>query len=132
LNGEKGQVIKLFSSPAHCAPVAKILYSKGTFYIPAFKGMIEGQEIEFEGTTVKKGNIMKLKNVPIKTEVYCIESRPKDGGKFIKTAGSYATVSKIIGEEVFVTMPSKKKRDLTKNVESSLELLLELEEKKNR
>ncbi len=115
LGNEKGRVVRLLSSPAHCAPIAKVAYSKGSFYIPAFKGMIEGQQIEFEGTELKQGNIMKLKNVPIKTEVYCIESRPKDGGKFIKTAGSYATVSKTIGDEVFIIMPSKKEKGFNKD-----------------
>jgi large subunit ribosomal protein L2 len=115
LEGQTGKVVKLISSPAHSAPIAKISYSKGSFYIPAFKGMFEGQQIEFEGTKLEKGNIMKLKNVPVKTEVYCIESRPKDGGKFIKTAGSYATVSRIIGEQVFITMPSKKEKGFNKD-----------------
>ena len=49
-----------------------------------FKGMVEGVVIKFNNE-VKPGNIMKLKDVPIKTKVYCIESRPNDGGKFIKT-----------------------------------------------
>lgn len=115
LNGEKGKVLRLLNSPAHSAPLAKILYSKGTFYIPAFKGMLEGQEIEFETKNVKEGNIVKLGDVPVKTQVYCIESRPKDGGKFIKTAGSYATVSRLIGDKVFITMPSKKEKGFNKD-----------------
>lgn len=115
IEGDTGTVTKLISSPAHSAPIAKISYSKGSFYIPAFKGMIEGQKIEFETTKVMPGSIMKLKDVPIKTQVYCIESRPKDGGKFIKTAGSCAIVSRIIGEQVFVAMPSKKEKGFNKD-----------------
>ena len=40
-------VLKLMNSLAHSAPLAKIKYKDGTFYIPAFKGMIEGQNINF-------------------------------------------------------------------------------------
>jgi large subunit ribosomal protein L2 len=109
LDGE-GTVIKLVDSPAHTAPLAKIKYSGGTFYIPAFKGMVEGQKINFGGKEVKDGNIMRLEDLPVKTEIYCIESRPGDGGKFIKSGGSSAVLNRIIEEGIFVLMPSKKEK----------------------
>ncbi len=109
LSGE-GIIISLVNSPAHSAPLAKIRYEKGIFFIPAFKGMIEGEKIFFGGKEVKEGNIMKLGDLPIKTPVYNIESKPKDGGVFIKTAGSSAIVNRIFGNEVMVLMPSKKER----------------------
>ncbi len=113
LEGE-GTVIKLLDSAAHTAPLAKIKYDKGTFYMPAFKNMYEGQTIGFS-KEIKKGNIVKLKDIPLKTKIYNIESRPGDGGKFIKTGGSSAMVNKVIGEEVFVLMPSKKEKKFHKN-----------------
>ena len=48
--------------------------------------------------------------IPEKTKIYCIESRPGDGGTFIKTAGSFAEVSRRIGNDVFVSLPSKKEK----------------------
>ena len=113
LKGE-GEVIKLFNSSGHSAPLAKIKYSKGTFCIPAFKGMFEGQKVNFEGKEIKKGNILGLKDIPIKTQIYCIESRPGDGGKFIKTSGSSAVVN-YIGEKIRILMPSKKEKKFNKN-----------------
>ena len=47
LEGE-GTVVKILNSSAHSAPLAKVIYSEGSFYIPAFKGMVEGQKISFE------------------------------------------------------------------------------------
>jgi len=108
LKGE-GSVIKLFNSAAHSSPLAKIKYSEGYFYIPAFRGMVEGQKIKF-GEEVKEGNILELKDIPIKTKIHNIESRPGDGGVFIRTGGSSAEVNKIIGTNVFVLMPSKKEK----------------------
>ena len=108
LEGE-GKVIKLQNSSAHSAPLAKISYGKKTFYIPAFKGMVEDQTIFF-GDKLEKGNILALENIPIKTEVYCIESRPGDGGKFIKAGGNAAIVSKQIGNKIFIMFPSKKEK----------------------
>lgn len=114
LEGE-GTVIKLFDSAAHSAPLAKIKYEKGYFYIPAFREMIEGQKIKFGGKEVKEGNIMELKNIPVKTQIYCVESRPRDGGIFVKSAGNFATVNRIVGDEVFILMPSKKEKKFNSN-----------------
>ncbi|OGJ13076.1 hypothetical protein A3K82_03485 [Candidatus Pacearchaeota archaeon RBG_19FT_COMBO_34_9] len=109
LKGE-GTVLKLINSIGHSAPLAKIKYNDGIFYIPACKGMIEEQKIKFEGNEINNGNILQLKNIPIKTSIYCIENKPGDGGLFIKTAGSSAVVNRVIGEDIFVLMPSKKEK----------------------
>jgi large subunit ribosomal protein L2 len=111
LEGE-GTVVKLLNSSCHSAPLAKILYSKGTFFIPAFNGMIEGQKISFnEG--VNPGNILPLAKLPVKTEIYCIESRPGDGGKFIKAGGNMAIITRITENEVMVMLPSKKEKSFS-------------------
>lgn len=114
ISGE-GTIIKLLNSSAHTAPLAKINCNKESFYIPAFKGMVEGEKINFDNTKPEKGNIMKLQNIPPKTNIYNIESRPGDGGVFIKSAGNCAMINKIIGDSVFVIMPSKKERKFHKN-----------------
>lgn len=114
LEGE-GTVVKLFNSAAHSAPLAKVAYSKGSFYMPAFKGMVEGQRISFGGKEIKKGNILELRNIPVKTRIYNIESRPRDGGIFIKSGGNFATVNRITEKEVFVLMPSKKEKKFNGN-----------------
>ncbi|MCK5149908.1 50S ribosomal protein L2 [Candidatus Pacearchaeota archaeon] len=106
----EGTVVKLLDSRAHTCPLAKISNSEGSFYIPAFKGMIEGQKIMFGGKEIKEGNIMKLKDIPLKTKIYNIESRPGDGGVFIKSAGNCATVNRIVGKDILVSMPSKKEK----------------------
>lgn len=108
LEGE-GTVVKLLNSSAHSAPLAKIANKEGSFYIPAFKGMVEGQKISFsEG--VQAGNILPLEKIPVKTEVYCIEAHPGDGGKFIKAGGNTAVVTRIIGDKILVLLPSKKEK----------------------
>ncbi|OYT36356.1 50S ribosomal protein L2 [Candidatus Pacearchaeota archaeon ex4484_71] len=109
LNGT-GKVIKLVNSAAHTCPLAKIKSDQGIFYIPASNLMFEGQEIELGGKEIKNGNIVKLKDIPVKTSVYCIESVPGDGGKFIKSGGNSAIVTKVVGGKVFLTLPSKKEK----------------------
>lgn len=114
LKGE-GKVVKLVNSGAHTCPLAKVNSEKGAFYIPAFKNMYEGQKIQIENGEISNGNILKLKDIPVKTRVYCVESRHNDGGKFIKSGGSYATVSRIIGDDVYLIMPSKKEKKFKAN-----------------
>jgi len=116
LSGE-GTVIRLINSGGHSAPLAKISYSEGVFYMPAFKEMFEGQKISFSlsGKDIKDGSILELKDIPVKTNIYNIELRPGDGGVFIKSAGGYGVVNRVIGEDVHVLMPSKKEKKFNKN-----------------
>ena len=113
LEGE-GIIIKLLNSSGHTAPLAKVRYNEVIFYIPAFKGMLEGQKIFF-GKELKEGNILKLKDIPVKTKIYNIESRPGDGGVFIKSGGNSAIISRITEEGIFVSMPSKKEKKFNPN-----------------
>jgi len=111
MEGE-GTVINLINSSAHTAPLAKVKYENGIFFMPATERMFEGQKIKLnaDDKEITPGNISKIKNIPIKTKIYCIESRPGDGGIFIKTAGNFATVNKITDSGVFILMPSKKEK----------------------
>ena len=118
LSGE-AKVTKLFNSAAHSAPLAKVSSESGSFYMPAYKNMVEGQKINFD-KKIENGNIVKLRNIPVKTQIYNIESRPGDGGVFIKSAGNSAVVSKFAGEYVFVLMPSKKEKKLHLNCRATI------------
>lgn len=113
--GSEGRVIKLLNSSGHSAPLAKIGYKEGSFYIPASYKMFEGQKINFDSKEIENGKIMKLKDIPAKTKFYCVESRPNDGGVFIKTGGNSAMISKTIGKNIFVAMPSKKEKKFDEN-----------------
>ena len=121
LSGE-GTVAKLFHSAGHSAPLAKIKYDEGFYFIPAFKGMIEGQKISFNGE-LKEGNILRLKDIPVKTQIYNIESRPGDGGKFIKTSGNSARVNRVVGENIFILMPSKKEKKFHPNCRATIGII---------
>jgi large subunit ribosomal protein L2 len=109
LEGE-GKVLKLLNSAGHSYPIAKIKCSEGIFYVPAAKGMFEGQTIKLNGNEMTHGNITKIKNIPIKTPIYNIESKPFDGGKFVRSGGSSANINRIMDKKIFILMPSKKEK----------------------
>jgi len=110
-----GEVVKLVDSAGHSAPLAKINSSQGIFFVPAFNGMFEGMKINFDSKEVSNGNLLQLKEIPVKTQIYFIESRPGDGGIFIRTAAGYGTVTRNDGKDVYVLMPSKKEKKFDGN-----------------
>src|SRR3989344_3433804 len=119
--GGEGKVIKLVNSAGHSTPLAKIKNgdAEETFFIPAFKGMVEGDEIKYNNE-INAGNILALKDIPVKTQIYNIESRPFDGGKFVKTGGSSATINRVIGKDIFVMMPSKKEKKINPDCRATI------------
>ena len=77
------------------------------------------KKIKF-GKEVVPGNILALKDIPTKTEVYNIESTPLDGGKFIRTAGGRAIVVKKEKGKVKLLMPSKKEKEFNSLCRASI------------
>ena len=105
--GGKGKVIALVNSPAHSAPLAKILLNGKIFYNLAGKNLVEGQEVEI-GNRIMQGDISELKNIPTGTQIYNLEANPGDGGKFIRAGGSSAMITKKFSGKAAILMPSKK------------------------
>jgi len=106
----KGKVIDIIYHYSHTAPLAKIKLENGEeFYIPASLGMYVGKEVEIgEDSKIEEGNILPLSKIPEGTKVYCIELRPGDGGKLVRSAGSYAQILSKEGDKVVIKLPSRK------------------------
>lgn len=90
------KVIKLFNSPAHSAPLAKIKTNGETFFSPIANSVFEGQEIYIgkrpENQVPEKGDILKLKDIPSGIKVFNVESSPAKGGKYLRGAGCSGVV----------------------------------------
>ena len=95
LNGiVRGIIKELMHIPGLNAPVARIVLEDGREFLNyAAEGMYVGQLIEI-GAMAKPmpGNILPLGKVPEGSMVYNIEKRPNDGGKFVRSGGTYAIV----------------------------------------
>lgn len=92
--GIKAKVLALEYDPYRTGFIALIEYQDGERrYILAPQNLKVGEElVADEKTEVKIGNRMKLKNIPVGTEVYNIELIPNKGGKLVKGAGTSAKV----------------------------------------
>ena len=104
----EGEILDIIHSTAHSAPLIKVKVGKEIFYSPAFNGAIVGQKISVGSNEVKTGNILFIKNIPVNTQVYNIESHPGDGGKMLRAGGTSAIISKKLDNgNVSLIMPSK-------------------------
>ncbi len=104
-----GVIEKIFHSPAHSAPLIKIK-GKESYYNIAAEGIYEGQIIS-DG--IREGNIVSLKNIPVGKEICNIELRKGDGGRIVRTGGSFAVVTKKEKNSVTVRLPSRKEIELS-------------------
>jgi large subunit ribosomal protein L2 len=109
-----GKVISVEYDPNRTSFILLIEYQGGQKgYVLSPKGMKVGDEIICaEAAELKVGNRMKLKNIPIGSEVFNIEVEVGRGGRLARGAGSSA---KVIAQEppfVHLQMPSGESRKI--------------------
>ncbi|MBW2966032.1 50S ribosomal protein L2 [Candidatus Woesearchaeota archaeon] len=107
-----GKIIDLIDCPGHTAPLAQIKYENGEeILMIAPEGVRVGEAVQAGiKATVKNGNIVPLKNIPEGTSIYNIESKPGDGGKFVRTSGGFARIVSKVRDGVIVRLPSNKQK----------------------
>lgn len=105
IKGE-GVVLDLVHCPGHSTPIAVIKSEDKIFYIPAVNGLAVGQKVAQTSTGI--GSITELGNLQEGTQICCVELKPRDGGKMIRTAGSSGTVISREGKIVVIRLPSGK------------------------
>ncbi len=102
--GVPARVERLEYDPNRTAHIALLLYRDGERrYIVAPKGLQVGQEvISDKETPVKVGNCMPLRNIPVGTQIHCIELKPGKGAQLARSAG--ATVQLLAKEGIYATL----------------------------
>ncbi len=118
LDGEF-ECIKLIPSIGHSVPIAKFINKDGNiFYNFAVDLLYVGQKINLGNNSL--GDIVKLDDLKYGTEIFNIEHNPKDGGKFVRTGGGFATIMAKEGDIVKVMMPSKKTKKFNVNCRATI------------
>jgi len=120
--GERVKVEALEYDPNRTAFLALLKYEGGEKkYILAPQGLKIGDEIIFaEKTSLKPGNRMKLKNIPVGTLVYNIELQPGRGGKIVRGAGTSAQIMAQEGVYTHLKMPSGEIRKVPRECFASI------------
>ena len=113
-NGQtaSADITDIVHSQGHSAPLMELQYSSGeTGLLQAPEGIKVGDRLDIgENVELRIGNILPLKNIPEGTPIYNIESNPGDGGKFVRTTGTFAKIITKMDEGIVVELPSSKRR----------------------
>ena len=110
--GIPAKVIALEYDPNRSAFIALLQYQDGEKrYRLAPKDLKIGDEIvASDKAEIKIGNRIKLKNIPVGTQIFNIELEPGKGGKLAKGAGTSAKVLAQEGKLTHLEMPSSEIR----------------------
>lgn len=113
----QGIVIDFIDSKVHTAALAVVRHDDGGLYLTIAPEQLRvGQTMEFgAGSRAAIGNALPLTEIPEGTLIHSIEARPGDGGKFVRSSGTFARIFAKYGEKVTVIFSSKKRKQLNGN-----------------
>jgi large subunit ribosomal protein L2 len=103
-DGIAAKVERLEYDPNRSAHIALLLYTDGERrYIIAPKGISAGDQVMSGAEApIKNGNCLPLRNIPVGSEVCCIELKPGKGAQLARSAG--ATVQLVAREGAYATL----------------------------
>ncbi len=103
-DGIPAKVERLEYDPNRSAHIALVLYRDGERrYVIAAKGMKVGDEIQSGvDAPIKPGNCLPLRNLPVGSQIHCLEMRPGKGAQLARSAG--AAVQLVAREGAYATI----------------------------
>lgn len=107
-----GRVDAIEYDPNRSARIALIVYRDGDKrYILAPDGLTVGTEVIASDTAdIKIGNAIKLRNIPVGTQIHAIELQPGRGAQMVRSAGTSAQLMAKEGKYAQVRLPSGETR----------------------
>ena len=104
-----GKVMSLVDDPARTALLMRVTYENNeSGFLLAPEGISIGDSFEVGSQArLKLGSVLPLYRIPDGAYIYNIERNPGDGGKMVKSAGSYANIVAKEGKIVYIKLPSK-------------------------
>lgn len=103
-----GTVKSIEYDPTRTAFISLVSYRDGAKrYVLTAQGMKVGQTVMYgEAAEILPGNRLALKNIPVGTLIHDIELIPGQGGRIARSAGNYATLQTVEGDNALLKMPS--------------------------
>jgi len=88
-DGIPAKVERLEYDPNRTAFLALMLYADGSrAYIIAPKGVKAGDVlVSGEDAPIKAGNCLPIRNIPVGSQIHCVELKPGKGAQMVRTAG---------------------------------------------
>jgi len=118
----KGKIMDIVHSAGHSAPIAKILYEDRVQTLEIAPHGVKVGDYMHEGNLAKPqdGNVAPLGKIPEGTLIFNVESLPGDGGRFVRSSGSFARVLSRTEREVTVLLPSKKEHSFNPSCRATI------------
>jgi large subunit ribosomal protein L2 len=106
------EVMELMHDPGRGCPVAQLRLENGESCLALVpEGTAIGQEIRIGPKAgIRAGHILPLGKIPAGTPIFNIEGQPGDGGKFVRSSGTYATIITHSRGATSIRLPSGKTR----------------------
>lgn len=104
----KGKILDIVHAPGRSTPLMKAMFEDGVaMYILASEGAKVGDEIACGvAADLIPGNTLPLMKIPEGTPVHNVENIPGDGGKFIRSSGTYGLLITHDVDRSVVQLPS--------------------------
>ena len=118
----KGIVTDIIHDPARTAPIAKVKFENGEQkFILAPESIQVKDEIECGiSAPISFGNTLPLAEIPEGTPVYNIENRPGDGGRFVRSSGTYASLITHDADKAVIELPYGELKSFNPNCRASI------------
>jgi large subunit ribosomal protein L2 len=117
-----GRVVDIVKCQGHSSPLAYVEYENGnSCYLIAAENIKVGLDVKIGAEAgLVSGNVLPLKDIPEGTMVFNIESMPGDGGKFVRSTGTFAKIVGQVKEGILIQLPSKKKKIFNPSCRASI------------
>ena len=115
-------VERLEYDPNRNANIALLLYADGERrYIIAPKNLSAGDKImSGDQSSISVGNTLPLTNIPVGTQVHCIEMKPGKGAQIARSAGTVAQIVAIDGDYATLRLKSGETRKIFKTCRATI------------
>ncbi len=112
----------LMHDPGRGAPIATLRFEGGETHLALVpEGTAVGQKIRIGPKAgVRAGHILPIGKIPEGTPVFNIESQPGDGGKFVRSSGTYATIITHSRGKTSIRLPSGKTRTFSSTARATI------------
>jgi large subunit ribosomal protein L2 len=116
------KIVSVEYDPNRTAFIGLVSYKDGEKrYIVLPSGVRVNDEIMVsEKASIKKGNRLPLKNIPVGTLIYNIEVYPRSGAKLVRSAGSFAEVLAQDAPTTMIKLPSGEVKKVSENAWASV------------
>lgn len=119
---ESALVTDLVSCKGHTAPLAQVCYDDGLpGFVIAPEGVCVGDVLDLsDEAKLDHGNVMKLTDIPEGVSIFNIESVPGDGGKFVRSSGTFARIVSKSKAGVVVEFPSRRQKRFNSSCKATI------------